>query len=393
MTKWMQHVTKKNKCYKHMKSLFFIIIVSTCQSLFCQVIFIIDSLPANHNSENDIFISGDFEGWSGGKEDFKLTKNNSNYIITIPKIKETISFKFTLGSWNSVECQLNNSPLENRIYNFKNVQDTVGVKINNWTTNSSVIKQSTASKNVHVFSENFKMPQLNRERKISVYLPPSYEASNKSYPVLYMHDGQNVFDLARSYAGEWEVDETLNRLSIEKDFNIIVVAIDNGNDKRISEYSPWSNPEYSKGEGDAYLEFIINTLKPEIDNKYRTKKSSKNTAIMGSSMGGLISHYAALKYPNVIGKAGVFSPSFWYSNESFEFTEKHAKLKNTKMYYLVGDSEGEGMVEDVEKTVNILKNNNFSENNIQTKIVLKGIHSESFWKTEFERAILWLFSK
>lgn len=393
MIKWMQHVTEKNEYSKHMKSLFFIIFVTMCQSLFCQVTFIIDSLPANHNSENDIFISGDFEGWSGGKEDFRLVKNNSKYLITIPKNRETIRFKFTLGSWNSVECQHNNSPIENRIYSFQNVQDSVHVNINNWSTNIQEKKSSTASKNVHVFSENFKMPQLNRERIISVYLPPNYEASKTKYPVLYMHDGQNVFDLARSNAGEWEVDETLNKLSIEKDFNVIVVAIDNGNDNRLSEYSPWSNPKYAIGEGDAYLDFLVNTLKPEIDKKYRTKKSATNTAIMGSSMGGLISHYAALKYPNVFGKVGVFSPAFWYSNESFEFSEKHANLKNTKMYFLVGDNESGGMVEDVEKMVNIMKENDFLENNIYTKIVPKGTHSETFWKSEFESAILWLFSK
>ncbi len=161
----------------------------------------------------------------------------------------------------------------------------------------------------------------------------------------------------------------------------------------LSEYSPWPNPKYANGEGDAYLDFIVNNLKPDIDRTFRTKKSAKNTAILGSSMGGFISHYAALKYPNVFGKAGVFSPSFWYSNESFVFTETHTDIKNVKIYNLVGGNEGEGMVEDVEKMVNIMKKGKFPENNIYTKIVPEGTHSESFWKSEFENAICWLFSK
>ena len=114
---------------------------------------------------------------------------------------------------------------------------------------------------------------------------------------------------------------------------------------------------------------------------------------MGSSIGGLISHYAALKYPKVFGKAGVFSPSFWYSNKVITFTEEHADLKHLKMYFLVGSQEGEGVVEDVENIVNILKNNKFPKKNLYTKIVPDGTHSESLWKSEFESAILWLFSK
>lgn len=376
-----------------MKTLLFIISFSFCQSLFCQVTFIIDSLPGNHDYKKDIYISGNFEGWSGGKEDYKLTKNNTQYQITIPKLRDTINYKFTLASWAFVECRLNGNPLQNREYSFKGRLDTIHVKIENWETETQRIKHSTSSKNVHVFAENFKIPQLNRERKISAYLPPNYEKSTEKYPVLYMQDGQNVFDLSTSYSGEWEVDETLNKLSKEKDLNLIVVAIDHGNDKRISEYSPWPNQKYAEAEGDEYLDFIVNTLKPEIDKTFRTKKSAKNTVIMGSSIGGLISHYAALKYPKVFGKAGVFSPSFWYSNMVITFTEKHAGLKQLKMYYLVGGQEGEGVVKDVENIVNILKNNKFPEKNVYTKIVPDGTHSESFWKSEFESAILWLFSK
>ena len=134
-----------------MKALLFVISFSFCQSLLCQVTFIIDSLPANHDYKKDIYISGNFEGWSGGKEEFLLAKNNNQYQITIAKLNDTISYKFTLGSWAFVECHLNGSPIQNREYYFKGGLDTIHVKIENWETESQKIKPSTASKKTYRF--------------------------------------------------------------------------------------------------------------------------------------------------------------------------------------------------------------------------------------------------
>jgi len=171
----------------------------------------------------------------------------------------------------------------------------------------------------NIITFKMKIPQLdNRERRIWVYLPPDYNQSNRRYPVLYMHDGQNLFDQATSFAGEWQVDETLERLFKEKGFAIIVVGIDNGGERRIDEYSPWVNSEYGRGgEGDAYVRFIVETLKPYIDSKYRTLPNE--TGIMGSSLGGLISIYAGFKYPEVFKYVGAMSPAFWFNPEIYEF--------------------------------------------------------------------------
>ncbi len=205
------------------------------------VTFKINKLPENHNFEEDIFISGDFEGWSGGRDQFKLNKKDEVYSISVPKYREQINFKFTKGNWESVECQLDGNPIENRTYNFDGKDETVNVEIVNWKTEEMTESPSTASKNVSIFEDNFLMPQLDRQRTIRVYLPPNYHNSEDNYPVLYMHDGQNVFDKKTSYSGEWQVDETLDKLYEEKDFSIIVVAIDNGGDKRLNEYSPWDH--------------------------------------------------------------------------------------------------------------------------------------------------------
>jgi alpha-glucosidase len=122
-----------------------------------------------------------------------------------------------------------------------------------------------------------------------------------------MHDGQNLFDNATSFAGEWKVDEILDSLYTYRGFSAIVVAIYNDDKERINEYSPWKNDSLGiGGDGDKYVKFIVNTLKPFIDRHYRTLSGRENTAIMGSSMGGLISLYAALEYPDVFGNAGIF---------------------------------------------------------------------------------------
>lgn len=355
------------------------------------VTFIVKNVPDAHNFEDNIYISGDFEGWSGGREQFKLKKRGRTYSIDIPKYQETISFKFTKGKWGNEECKSNGNPVENRTYNFDSSKDTVFIKIANWSSGTDQQKVSTTSDNVQVFAENFKIPQLNRERKIQVYLPPNYEASKQQYPVLYILDGQNVFDVATSYAGEWEVDETLNRLYEASGFGLIVVAIDHGDELRLNEYSAWDNEEHGRGEGEAFLNFLVQNLKPEIDKNFRTKKDADNTIIMGASLGGLFAHYAVLEKSDVFGKAGVFSPSFWYAKESFDFTKQRAALKDSKAYYLIGGKEGADMVKPMEDMVGLMKANGFSEDNIYSKIVPNGTHSETFWKSEFEEAIKWLF--
>lgn len=382
------------------KKITLLLFILSIHNLFSQVTFVVENLPENTPKNVSIYISGDFEGWTGGQDKYKLLQNKNLYTITLPKQKGSINFKFTQGSWETVETDIDGNSLENRTFTFGDKNDTVKIKIASWSNTSS--KKSTATKNVSILSEDFYMPQLNRNRKIWIYVPPDYADSNKSYPVMYMHDGQNLFDSATSYAGEWEVDETLNKLYKEKGFGLIVIGIDNGGEKRMDEYSPWKHPKYGGGEGDAYIKFIAETLKPFIDKNYRTRSDKENTAIMGSSMGGLISFYATLQYPKVFGKSGVYSPSFWFSDQSFEFAKNHGKLKNIKMYLLAGGKEGANnivfneiskTVMDMNKMVVILKENGFLSDNIITKVVSEGKHNEKLWRDNFEEAILWLFNK
>jgi predicted alpha/beta superfamily hydrolase len=201
-----------------------------------------------------------------------------------------------------------------------------------------------------------------------------------------MHDAQNLFDSKTSYAGEWNIDEKLDSINAE----LIVIGIEHGNDKRMDELTPFKNDKYGGGNADAYLEFIVKTLKPQIDQKYRTKTKKKNTLIMGSSLGGLVSYYAILKYPQVFGKAGIFSPSFWFSDKIFDLTENTKKI-NSKIYFLCGDNESEDMVTDLNKMEYLLNTKRcYCFNLNEKKIVKGGQHNEKLWRDGFTKAILWL---
>jgi hypothetical protein len=139
--------------------------------------------------------------------------------------------------------------------------------VEGWRSSASPPKRHPASRSVSILNDSFPIPQLGRTRRIWLYLPPDYARSKKRHPVLDMHDGQNVFDEATDFAGEWGVDETLDRLQRRGDRGAIVVAVDNGGSHRMDEYDPWVNPkkELGGGEGDAYVEFLVHTLKPYDD--------------------------------------------------------------------------------------------------------------------------------
>jgi metallo-beta-lactamase class B len=189
------------------------------------------------------------------------------------------------------------------------------------------------------------MPTLNRYRRIWLYLPVDYgTATTRRYPVIYMHDGQNLFNAATSFAGEWEVDECLMRLHGLGDAGAIVVGIDNGGSQRIDEYSPWVHPQYVGGQGDAYLQFIVQTLKPYIDARYRTDSTRNGTWIWGSSMGGLISQYGAVKYQKVFSRVGVFSPSLWFDSRIMQQPALEGYRQGMRFYLLAGALESNSMV-------------------------------------------------
>ena len=259
------------------------------------------------------------------------------------------------------------------------------------TTPAAAPRPSSALPNVHVLPTPFLIPVLNRERTVRIYLPPGYETSQRRFPVLYMHDGQNLFDDATAYAGEWGVDESLNALAKSRGLKLIVVGIDNGGAERIHELNAWDNPEYGTGEGGQYMAFIVEVLKPWVDQHYRTRPDRRHTAVMGSSMGGLISSYAISRYPRVFGAAGIFSPAYWLAPQVFADTGSAPPPHGERIYFYAGGSEDEAMVPDMKRMVALLRRTGLPARNLQVRVNPVGRHNEAAWRAEFPRAVEWLF--
>jgi predicted alpha/beta superfamily hydrolase len=375
----------KHCFFKILSSLF--LLMNFCLTS-AEVTMIVSSIPPNTPPGDDIYIAGNFQGWNPGDPDYALQPN----LLGKPQITiqgtGTIEFKFTRGDWQTVEGNENGGFLPNRTFTFGS-SDTLDIVILSWEDIGG--SNHTAAENVVVMDDDFYMPQLNRYRRIWLYLPPDYETTTKHYPVLFMHDGQNLFDLATSFAGEWEVDETLNALFDQGKGVPIVVGIDNGSIHRINEYTPWINPQYGGGEGDLYASFIVETLKPYIDQNYRTKPEREFTGVMGSSLGGLISHYIGLKYQDIFSKAGIFSPSFWFSDSAFVFTYETGKQNAMRYYMMGGTNESGSLVQEMNLMKDTLHEAGFEDEEIYLKVVQGGQHNEYLWRTQFKEAYEWLF--
>jgi predicted alpha/beta superfamily hydrolase len=251
-------------------------------------------------------------------------------------------------------------------------------------------KESTASKNVQIIDTAFDIPQLDRKRRIWIYLPKNYSSTSKKYPVLYLQDGQNVFDKATSFIDEWGVDECLDTLFEKGVSPSIVVSIDNGNQYRMTEYNPYNNEQFGTGEGDKYIDFLVNTLKPFIDNNYRTFSSTENTAIAGSSMGGLISYYAAIKHPHVFGKVGIFSPAFWIAPQLNNFTDSLSAKVASKFFFSMGSLEGQKYIDDMQNIAERLAAN--SKTMIYTIVAEGENHNEKNWRNQFAEFYKWIMA-
>jgi len=225
-----------------------------------------------------------------------------------------------------------------------NGSETVDANVSWDNLLGSKADNASIQRNVYVMDADFYIPQLDRNRKVWVYLPPDYETSNKRYPVIYMQDGQNLFNEKTSFSGEWRVDETMNALFNSGDFGAIIVAVENGGWRRLDEYSPWYNNQLEAGgEGKKYGEFLVRTLKPYVDATYRTLPQREYTGLMGSSMGALISHYVGMEYQHIFSKVGVLSPSFWFAKEVYGFTTSKGKRQDMKYYTIAGQGEGKEM--------------------------------------------------
>lgn len=245
---------------------------------------------------------------------------------------------------------------------------------------------------------------FNNERKIRVYLPVDYHSTDKSYPVLYMHDGQNVFTDDEAIGG---ISLGLKNYLDEKKVDLIVVAIDQNTtgDERFNEYCPWVNGAFCKeilgyesslgGKGEEYISSIVNELKPFIDRKYRTLENQASMA--GISLGGLISTYAACSYPQVFKRVAVLSSAYYRNQEEMEHLLKNADLSLVEKFYMDCGTKEAGENEVLSKQFYdsnraiymILKD---KMENIQFETVLDAGHGYTFFKKRFPEILSFICS-
>ena len=350
-------------------------------------------------------MAGSFNGWNPSDTAYRLERRGDEYTISLPaSVRGPVEFKFTLGSWETVERSAAGADVPNRGITVPpsgtaSYSGTVG----SWASGAPAPRPHTARATVSVLSDSFAMPELGRTRRVWLYLPPGYAASGRRYPVLYMHDGQNVFDAATSYAGEWGVDETLDSLHALGDSGIIVVAVDNGGAHRMDEYAPFPmafGQITGGGEGSQYVDFLVRTLKPWVDAHYRTRPGRLDTGIGGSSLGGLISFYAALAYPDVFGRVLAFSTPFFLNPQLFGLARAaRPRRPATRFYFDSGLEEGStGLPErafarSVAGMLDTLAAAGFdTAADVRSLLPPDGRHAEWFWRREFPAACRFLFA-
>jgi predicted alpha/beta superfamily hydrolase len=240
--------------------------------------------------------------------------------------------------------------------------------------------------------EGFESPQLGNRRDLLVYLPPSYSRGDRRYAVIYMHDGQNLFDRATSFGEEWEVDQTLEEASAQG-LEAIIVGIPN-TETRLDEYSPFPDRRHSQGgRGDLYLDFIVDTVKPVIDRDFRTRPERECTGIAGSSMGGLISLYAFFRRPEVFGFVGAMSPALWFGGRGIFRFVKERPFAPGRIYLDIGTNEGGEALTDARRMRRLLEDKGYrAGRDLLFFVEMGGKHNERAWARRLHASLRFLLS-
>lgn len=346
------------------------------------------------------YLTGNFNRW----------QENGIAIGTIPEVGEIFSYelqnvpegmldlKVHRGNWASSACDRSGRL---GVPNSAHISSDsrIALSIDAWRDDFA---KSTASPQVHILDNKFYFPKINIHRRVWIYLPEDYHASSRSYPVLYMFDGQHLFDEAtapgRMGPIEWCVDEVIDQ-SADK---AIVVAIDHASDFKQREKEYLVNPieDHPSVYGRQLLDDIVSELKPYVDAHYRTKSAREYTALLGSSLAGLLSLYGALLYPDVFASVGVFSPSIWIDRERlYSWLEQQEKrsgeLPKQDFYLYCGGMEIKrlpgGEAANMATDLDLLNQrlSRFSSIRLIKSSQPEARHGALYWQGEFPKFYAW----
>lgn len=364
-----------------------------------RVTLVVTEVPESTPAEAHLTLASSLNDWNPGASGFAFTRaDDGTHTLTLElRAGTSFAFKLTRGAWNTVERTADGLEKQNRTLDVTG-DARVELRVERWLDSPGEVasQPSTLTGTVERI-EGVRSRQLRNARDLLVYLPPSYRTSDARYPVLYMLDGQNVFDVRTStVAQEWRADEAAEALAA-RGLEVIIVAIPHGGAERAHEYvafPTWFNGY--KPKGDKHAAFVAKTVKALIDKRYRTLPDTEHTGIAGSSFGGVASLYTALRYPEVFGFVGSFSPALWVADQSlFPFAHEHRAPQTMRVYLDMGDREGTGpaekqyAIELTEEMADLLHQQGAQVRFVRAE---NGWHTEDAWAQRFPSVLEWFLT-
>ena len=336
----------------------------------------------------EVLISGDANAWSTDSGVVRLGRASPGlYRGVAPWAGRHVCYKYHLGDWGSEEVDEWGNRRHNRCYGGEGeLRDTVpGFLDAHRNYDSRLLPR------IETLPPNLPLPAPFATRRIAALLPHDYDRSGKRYPVIYLQDGQNLFDEFAPY-GNWELDRRMAWLAERGCGDFIVVAIDHAEEKRIKEYAPAHATRIAPGEADAYGRFLVDALKPLIDKSYRTYPERDNTAIGGSSLGALAALQVAMAHPDVFAKAMLLSPSIWVDPDLPEEWPLH-RHGRTDVFLYGGMRESARSAATFSELFRRLSRLDSPKRRLYVHSHFEPLatHSESAWGAVFPRAMCTLF--
>ncbi|MCP9236809.1 alpha/beta hydrolase-fold protein [Lewinella sp. JB7] len=345
------------------------------------------------DDDRPVYVAGSFNNWQVGEEAYRMQPDSKpgryRRTFRFPDTEHRVEYKYTRGGWEGVELGEHGENAANHL-RFTDTSWHEPDRVSNWASPGLEYRKEFLP-HIKVIHENFEIPELIRTRRVAALLPHDYHDSDKRYPVLYLQDGQNLFDDYAPY-GSWGVDKRMASLAERGMGDLIVISIDHGDTERVSEFTPSFSTRLGRGDGRHYVRFLAESLKPYIDANFRTRPEPEYTGIGGSSLGGLISIYAGILYPRVYDRLMVFSPSLWVTPEiPFNLLNLTHKYRG-RMYLYGGEAESNTMVPNMKRfQEQLLTQTGTTRLEIELAVDPLGQHNEARWGSEFPKAVEWLF--
>ncbi len=362
------------------------------------------TVPKDTPADAILTLGGNFNSWDPAAEGYRLIEQtDGSYHFTFPPqpVDNILQFKLTRGSWETVEIANDGSNIENRKHTIAPGAELIEIEVSAWADMSTLAAPSTVTGNVLV--EDIELPTFPGIRKLRIYLPPDYETSRKRYPVIYMSDAQNLFDKVTAAAGEWGMDELMERLHVAgSPLTSIVVGIDHAGDNRFKEYMPFPFGEnrfnqVGDGKANIFADYVANTLKPMVDKRFRTKPGREGATFMGSSMGGLVSLYIGLRHQDRFSKVACLSSALmrdFVGDNMLSYIAEVGRKHPMRIHLDIGDQEGylmsDTILSDTKAVRNALIKVGFDADSIRCQVIKGGLHSEDSWRLRTEDILKWL---